>query len=108
MVYLCRYDSDLKTYVAVAYYYINATNITGLTNVTYEQFMQGYMPDFTPVDIPVNLEEVVHYEMEVSTASCKYWSPFHEDYITDGSVTWIIDIIDNSLAYSMILKDYGK
>lgn len=54
------------------------------SNITMEDFSKGYMPQLTPVDIPPNEEETVYYEMEVSAASCKYWSPYHEDYINDG------------------------
>lgn len=78
------YDEELKLYVAASYYYINNTNITGLDNVTWEQFTHGYMPTFEHVEIPEQHYEDVFYEMEVSSSNCKYWSPFYQDYVTDG------------------------
>ena len=80
----CSQDQDLKLYVSVSYYFINSTNITGLENNTYEQFSLGYMPTFEEIEIPEEFYEEIYYEMEVSTASCRYWSPFYEDYVTDG------------------------
>jgi len=70
--------------VGLNYYYINRTFLDGLENVTYEQFAAGYMPELVPVEIPADQMEPLMYEMEVSSSSCKYWSPFDEDYISDG------------------------
>lgn len=88
--------------MGVQHYWVNVTNITSIGNATtWDDFSRGYMPEMIPVHIPVDEEEVIHYEMSVSSASCKYWSPFYEDYVTDGYVfahyTYFNSILGNTL-----------
>lgn len=78
------YDEDLKLFISVSYFFINNTNITGLDNVTYNDFVNGYMPTLEQVQIPDDQMTEIYYEMEVSSSNCKYWSPFYENYVTDG------------------------
>ena len=79
-------DEDVKYYIGVSHYWINTTNITSIGNATYDDFARGYLPELIPVEIPASQEETIYYEMEVSSANCKFWSPFMEDYISDGLV----------------------
>lgn len=91
LIVFYSYDADAQVFTTVTYIYVNSTNMTDIGNMTYDDFVQGRMPTLYPVEIPEELQVPVYYEMAVTAATCKYWSPFYEDFVTDGFVVAIYD-----------------